>query len=101
MPDKLARLLEIGFKRIGAWKLVDEVLFFDIDEITTADARNVLYAFSVDGGLSYIGKTTLPVRDRLQRYKTPPKGTPNGASTNIKNNRNIRKCLSSGRSVEI
>lgn len=100
MPEKLARLIEIGFARIGAWVLKEGSLSFEIDN-AFANERNVLYAFSDDGHLAYIGKTTLPLRDRLQRYKTPPKSSANGASTNIKNNGKIRECLSSGRSVEI
>jgi hypothetical protein len=75
-------------------------LTFEIDE-QFASARNVLYAFAVDGSLVYIGKTTVPLRDRLQRYKTPAKSAEKGGSTNIKNNRNILQSLSKGRAVEI
>jgi hypothetical protein len=60
-----------------------------------------LYAFAVDGALAYVGKTTVPLRDRLQRYKTPAKSAKRGGSTNIKNNRNILQSLSLGKAVEI
>jgi hypothetical protein len=100
MPEKLARLTAIGFFRIGSWKLTDRGLTFEIDE-QLASARNVLYAFAVDGSLAYIGKTTVPLRDRLQRYKTPAKSAKKGGSTNIKNNRNILQSLTKGRAVEI
>jgi hypothetical protein len=100
MPEKLARLTAIGFLRIGSWKLTDRGLTFEIDE-QLASARNVLYAFAVDGSLAYIGKTIVPLRDRLQRYKTPAKSAEKGGSTNIKNNRNILQSLRKGRAVEI
>jgi hypothetical protein len=32
MPDKLARLMAIGFTRVGAWRLDDRGLTFDIVE---------------------------------------------------------------------
>ena len=100
MPEKLARLTAIGFFRIGLWKLTDRGLNFEIDE-QLASPRNVLYAFVVDGSLAYIGKTTIPLRDRLQRYKTPAKSAEKGGSTNIKIKRNILQSLTEGRAVEI
>jgi hypothetical protein len=100
MPDKLSRLTGIGFSPAGKWKLTDGTLSFEI-EPRFAALRNVLYAFAVDGALVYIGKTTVALRDRLQRYKTPAKSAEKGGSTNIKNNRNILTQLTAGRSVDI
>src|SRR5687768_13225764 len=101
MPDKLTKLMGIGFSRVGAWRLAERGIAFDLGEERFAGMRNVLYAFAVDGSLTYVGKTTVTLRDRLQRYKTPPRSSMRGGSTNIKNNRNILHSLSSGKAVEI
>lgn len=100
MPDKLARLTAIGFTQVGAWQLSGCGLAFNVTEDSTG-CRSVLYAFTEDGALAYIGKTTGLLRDRLQRYKTPAKSSERGGSTNIKNNRNIFRALSLGMAVEV
>lgn len=100
MPKHLARLKGIGFARAGCWSLVNGRLSLELDPQFVA-VFNVLYAFAVDGALVYVGKTNKPLRVRLQRYKTPAKSDKSGASTNIKNHKNILECLSRGSSVEI
>jgi len=60
-------------------------------------ARNVLYAFAVDGSLMYVGKTVQPLRARMTGYRNPAPTQ----STNIKNKSNIRQCLDEGKRVEI
>lgn len=100
MSDRLARLTEIGFTRAGCWRLTDRGLSLHLEE-RFAGVRNVLYSFAVDGALVYVGKTTKPLRERLQGYKSPAKSGKSGGSTNIKNNKNILDSLARGSAVEI
>jgi hypothetical protein len=95
MDDKLARLKEIGFTRIGQWKMVDSGMVCELQEL--ANASNVLYAFAVDGQLAYVGKTVQSLRARLTGYRNPAATQ----STNITNNKNIRECLKQGKQVEV
>ena len=63
------RLLEIGFELAGHWRLVDDALSLQLAR--HALQRNILYAFVSDGEVKYVGKTTQPLRTRLngQRHK--------------------------------
>ncbi|CAM2161528.1 GIY-YIG domain-containing protein [Paraburkholderia sacchari] len=90
------RLLAIGFECAGHWVLRKDRLYVDLKKLD--DARNVLYAFVVDGEVKYIGKSVRTLRDRMGNYMSP------GASqkqTNFKNNRNIRELLTEGAAVDI
>jgi hypothetical protein len=100
MPDNLARIKAIGFAFAGQWMLAENGIAFELVE-DVATARNVLYAFVVDGDLVYVGKTVLALHDRMQRYKTPAKSSAKGGTTNIKNNGNILESLRQRRTVEI
>lgn len=100
MTKNLVRLTTIGFMRAGKWMLEKEALALDLD-VTLAREEKVLYAFAVNGVLMYVGKTTMALRERMQRYKTPSKNAERGGSTNIKNNRNIVEALVNGDSVDI
>jgi hypothetical protein len=95
MENKLSRLKKIGFTAAGSWKLTAGVLTFELHGL--GSARNVLYAFVVDGELVYVGKSVQTLRTRMNGYKNP--GTTQ--STNIKNNKNIREALEQGKQVEI
>jgi hypothetical protein len=95
MTNKLTRIKTIGFTRAGCWKLADQELAFELNELATA--RNVLYAFVVNEALMYVGKTIQSLRARMAGYKTPGPTQ----STNIKNNGHIREALAEGKGVEI
>ncbi|MCY2994580.1 MAG: GIY-YIG nuclease family protein [Planctomycetota bacterium] len=95
MDDGLARLVDVGFKIAGSWNLDGDGIACDMNDL--AAARNVLYAFAVDGELVYVGKTVQPLRARMTGYRNPAPTQ----STNIKNNSNIRQCLAHGKRVEI
>ena len=84
MENPLARLKGIGFIVAGVWKLNGEGIIYELNELATA--RNVLYAFVVDGELMYVGKTVQPLHTRMAGYKCPG----NTQSTNIRNNQIIR-----------
>lgn len=100
MPVNLGKLINVGFERAGQWVLTQHGLGLEIDNVI-GSKRDVLYAFAVDGSLRYIGKTASVLQTRLQGYKTPPVTANSGASTNIKNNRNIIEALKNGSTVEI
>jgi hypothetical protein len=100
MCERLDRLTNLGFVHAGHWSLPDRRIRFDILP-EYVRAHHVLYAFAVDERLAYIGKTDIRLRDRLQRYRTPPRSGRNGGGTNIKNNRYIREALLAGGVVGI
>jgi hypothetical protein len=100
MAINMIRLANAGFEPAGKWLLSQRRLELALHE-AIAHERNVLYAFAVDGALAYVGKTTLSLRNRMQRYKTPPTNGKSGGSTNIKNNRNIVAALTNGHTVDI
>lgn len=91
----IQRLLDIGFRRVGEWRL-------SVGEMTCvleaeAESRNILYAFESEREILYIGKTTQPLRTRMYGYQSPGPTQ----STNIRNNANIRERLGAGSSVSI
>jgi hypothetical protein len=94
MDEKLTKLTAMGFTVAGLWKLADEGIAC---ELTLAPARDVLYAFAVDGQLMYVGKTVQPLRARMAGYRNPGPTQ----STNIKNNHNILESLKQGKQVEV
>lgn len=93
--DSLDRLRDVGFERVGAWKLEPSGLIFvaDID----VSATQVLYAFVSDREILYVGKTTRSLKSRLYGYRNP------GPSqlTNIACNKKICGLLNKGGYVEV
>lgn len=63
MTDGLTHLIDIGFKVAGMWNVDGKAIAFDLNEF--GNARNVLYAFTADGELMYVGKTVQPLRSRM------------------------------------
>ncbi|NHZ44599.1 GIY-YIG nuclease family protein [Massilia aquatica] len=100
MAESLNRLLAIGFKPVGKWSTVNNVLRLTLEPAVMHE-QNVLYAFVVDGALTYVGKTTQSLLKRMQGYRSPASSAERGGSTNIKNNRNILNALSIGSTVDI
>lgn len=89
------RLIEIGFQSVGLWKLVDGQ---PVCELTSqVNTPNILYAFVSSGEIKYIGKTTQTLKARMTSYQSPGPTQ----STNIKNNKNIKTLLQSGKAVDI
>lgn len=89
------RLLQIGFQVVGHWLLLEGEPKLQLDRMQ--DETNVLYAFVVDGEVKYVGKTTLPLKNRMYGYLKPGPTQ----STNIKNRANIKSVLERGRIVQI
>jgi hypothetical protein len=63
------RLIEIGFERIGAWRMSEGELFFELEK--HAKTKNVLYCFATGGTPLYVGKTTQMLSSRLGGYRKP------------------------------
>lgn len=90
------RLIDIGFIKVGYWKISDGALKYFLDGMY-ANVRNNLYAFVCDSEVMYVGKTNRKLRSRMYHYSNPgPK-----QSTNIKNNKYILNMLDKGIAVDI
>lgn len=89
------RLIDIGFRKIGEWKLDNGGIVVALD--AEADSRNILYAFECENEVLYIGKTTQQLKARMYGYQNPGPTQ----STNIRNNANIKECLALGSAVSI
>lgn len=89
------RLVKMGFKRLGTWKLNGNILNYELE--SGSELKNVLYAFISEGSVLYIGKTVQPLKKRMYGYQNPGPTQ----STNIKANGFIRALCSSEKEVEI
>jgi len=91
----LQRLLDIGFRKVGEWKLSGEEIACVLD--AEAESRNILYAFESEREILYVGKTTQPLKARMYGYQNP------GPTqfTNIRNNASLKACLGTGIAVSI
>lgn len=72
------RLVKMGFKRLGTWKLNGNILNYELE--SGSELKNVLYAFISEGSVLYIGKTVQPLKKRMYGYQNPGPTQ----STNIK-----------------
>jgi len=64
---KLERLQELGFQKVGAWKLAGLNLTVDLDE---RDQRgNFLYAFIIGQAVMFLEYSRLPLEARMDAYK--------------------------------
>jgi hypothetical protein len=91
----LQRLLDMGFRKAGEWKLSSGDIICEL--IAEAKAKNILYAFESEGEVLYIGKTIQPLKARMYGYQNPGPTQ----STNIKNNANLKEALGSGNPISI
>jgi len=62
----MKKLLEIGFIKVGEWSLGNG---FHHTITTRLNQRNLLYSFTCDSSLLYIGKTTDTLKSRMNGYK--------------------------------
>jgi hypothetical protein len=91
----MKRLTDIGFRKVGEWKMLKGSISPDLAELSSAE--NILYAFVSNGEVLYVGKTTQPLKNRMYGYQKPGPTQ----NTNIKGNRLISELLISGRNIEI
>jgi hypothetical protein len=98
------RLLKIGFQSVGFWELDERrpnTLQFYLR--TSAPYPHALYAFTAQGEVKYVGKTTQTLRGRLTHYANGLGNTPNGRrmSTNARVAALILDALRQDNAVEI
>ena len=90
-----SKLRKVGFRRVGRWVMGDERPEYELDaeEIT----YNVLYSFVSGTEILYVGKTTIPLKQRMYQYQRP------GPSqrTNIRVNAEISELLKNVPKVDI
>jgi hypothetical protein len=98
---KLNVLLRIGFVPIGEFVIEKSMPFIKYNEDSqskvVSKSSPALYAFTVNGHLKYIGKTTRVLAKRLSEYCKPGETQ----RTNKKNHKNITIGINAGEKVGI
>jgi hypothetical protein len=61
------KLIEIGFKNVGYWKLENEIFLYEIN--SNLSNSNLIYSFVCENEIFYIGKTTDTLKNRMNGYK--------------------------------
>ena len=90
------RLLDIGFLKVGNWSIYkDHELLYRLTDML--DDKNIIYAFTSDNNVKYIGKTTQSLSKRMFGYQRPGRTQ----TTNIKNHAFIKDLLNKGKCVDI
>ena len=96
MANQLAFLLNLGFERTATWhRGLSGKLSCRIAQ--HADKREILYAFVVGEEVTYIGKSTRTLKQRMYGYQNPGPTQ----RTNIKNHAKIIEALDQGKTVGI
>ena len=88
MTPHLQLLLELGFRKHGAWVATDTGIAYSLD-VPFPPYDEALYAFVGGTQVLYVGKTGRHLKKRFQGYQNPPKTAKSGATTNINNKRLI------------
>lgn len=91
----MKRLTDIGFRKVGEWKVLNRGITPNFTELV--NAQNILYAFISDSMVLYVGKTTRSLKKRMRGYKNPD----TTQKTNKKVKQSIIEYLSSGKRIEI
>lgn len=92
----MQRLLDLGFVKVGSWKLTDDG---EIKYILSSDSdtSNLVYCFVSERKIKYVGKTAKPLRFRLDQYYKPH----HSQSTNTLVHEKIIALLNRNRAVSI
>ncbi len=93
--DPLDRLIDIGFRPVGEWRLESNKVRF----VSDADllASDVLYAFVAGRDVLYVGKTSMSLKKRLYGYSNPGPTQ----NTNTACNKKILEELARGKMIEV
>lgn len=91
----MERLLKIGFRRVGEWRLEGNAPRCKLSELATS--KNILYAFVSRKQVLYLGKTVRTLKTRLSGYQNPGPTQ----STSIEIHSNIQNHLLKGETVDI
>jgi hypothetical protein len=95
MEDSQQHLLRLGFEVVGYWMLSQGQIQFVIQQ--HRQDRDLLYAFTSEECVLYIGKTTQTLYQRMNGYRDPGPSQ----KTNIRNHELILELLQKGLEVEI
>jgi hypothetical protein len=99
LPSRLVDLLTFGFREAGTWSLDERLKSGVLFALTAHGDDRVVYGFTVDGIVKYIGvcdNTATTLADRLARYQNMA-----GAGTNRRIAGHIHEELRASRSVRI
>lgn len=91
----MRRLLQIGFERVGSWRLRAQELALNLTRMN--GHRNVLYAFVDNAEVLYVGKTTGTLESRMGGYLRPQASQ----RTNMRNNLALLQLLRRDRAIDI
>ena len=89
------RLLELGFIKVGYWRLEDGLLKYLLESHN--QTSDVLYRFVFNGIVMYIGKTTGQLARRMHGYQKPM----DSQRTNTRVNREMKRLLKPNKTVDI
>jgi hypothetical protein len=95
MNRSISRLETLGFVHCGTFHCADD--FLSTQLTTNKNDNNVLYAFTIDSEVKYVGKSTKGLKKRIYFYCKPGPSQ----STNIRLNKLIREMINNGKKVEI
>ena len=86
---------KMGFVKAGSWEIEEGQLSYQLGDYL--NVSRVLYAFVVNGVVTYIGKTNQKLSKRMYSYKNP------GSSqlTNLRIIDIIKNCLDKGLKIDI
>ncbi len=65
----MKRLIDIGFTRIGGWRLENDAPTFSLHSM--GDAVDVLFAFIASGEVKFVGRAEQPLTRCMQRFQQP------------------------------
>jgi hypothetical protein len=91
----LHRLLEIGFEKVGHWRLSGGAIVCAVRSVDSSG--DGLYAFACGDRVKYIGRTRLELSRRMAAYTAPG----SGQAEELANNARIRSELERGGTVDI
>ncbi|MBT3187736.1 MAG: GIY-YIG nuclease family protein [Anaerolineae bacterium] len=94
-PQPIQTLSDIGFEAVGNWLLDCDAIKHTLTK--HGASKKVLYAFTSEDEVLYIGKTIRSLTQRLYGYINPG----SSQSTNIKNNKKIKTVLRQGKEIKI
>jgi len=89
------RLINLGFQRVGSWKLVDEDLQLNLD--SHQSSTELIYCFIVGVEPRYFGVTQKTLQNRMSQYRNPGRSQ----TTNIRIKQDLITALNQDQLIDI
>ena len=89
------RLINLGFQRVGSWKLVDEDLQLNLD--SHQSSTELIYCFIVGVEPRYFGVTQKTLQNRMSQYRNPGRSQ----TTNIRIKQDLIIALNQDQLIDI